>query len=316
MELRKAAKIELTSLMDNNVDYLSTQSHREVQSLWHWCGRASDMPIAEHGYSLLIKVYGSDGGVHTILFDAGVSANGVVENALHMGIDLKEVEYVVLSHGHHDHIGGLPKVVEAINRENLVLVAHEDMFRRRGTLTAKGEIREYQPFPQIPQLKEEKIACTTQPMLIADGLGLVTGEIPRSVEFEKGIVNNQVFRDGVWTPNSDMLEERALVFDVEGKGLVVISGCAHAGIINTLRCAQAVTDNNEVYAVFGGFHLAGREFEKRIEPTVSELKKFEPKLVAASHCTGWRALCALHRGFPEAYVANAVGNRYVLTSKN
>jgi 7,8-dihydropterin-6-yl-methyl-4-(beta-D-ribofuranosyl)aminobenzene 5'-phosphate synthase len=153
-------------------------------------------------------------------------------------------------------------------------------------------------------------------MLIADCFGLVTGEIPRTVEFEKGIINNQIYRDGTWVPNPDMMEERALVFDVEGKGLVVISGCAHSGIINTLRCAQNVTGNTTVYGVFGGFHLAGRKFEKRIEPTVAELKKFDLKLVAASHCTGWRALCALHQAFPDAYVANALGNRYVLTSKS
>jgi len=315
MQLKKAAKIELTALMDNTVDYLSSQSRREVQSLWHWCGRVGEMPFAEHGFCMHIKVYGNDGDVHTVLFDAGVSSDGVVENACRMGIDLGEVEFLVLSHGHYDHFGGVPKVVEAINREDLVLVAHEDMFRRRGTANAKGEIREYPAFPQTPMLKQDKIACTTQPMLIADCLAMVTGEIPRSVEFEKGSVNSRIMRDGKWVPDPDMLDERALVFDVEGKGLVVISGCAHAGIINTLRCAQTETGNPEVYGVFGGFHLAGREFEKRIQLTVAELKKIDPKLIAASHCTGWRALCALHQELPDAYVANAVGNRYVLSTQ-
>jgi 7,8-dihydropterin-6-yl-methyl-4-(beta-D-ribofuranosyl)aminobenzene 5'-phosphate synthase len=297
--------------MDNSVDFLSTPSRREVQTLWQWCGRTGEMPVAEHGFSILIRVFGVD-GVYTVLFDTGVSPNGVVENAKRMDLNLGNVEVVVLSHGHYDHFGGLTKVVESINRENLEIIAHKDMFRRRGTLSLKGEIREYPTFPQIPHSKPVKIVNTTQPFHICGGYGVVSGEIPRTVEFEKGLRNNQIFRDGAWQPDPDLMDERALVFDIEGKGLVVISGCAHAGIINTLREAQEITGESEVYGLFGGFHLAGREFEKRIGSTVAELKKFSPKLVAASHCTGWRALQALHVGFPEAFVFNAVGNRYIL----
>ncbi len=311
LTLRKASKIELVSLIDNSVDLLSTPSRREVETLWHWCGRTGEMPVAEHGFSMLIRVFGVD-GVHTVLFDTGVSPNGVVENAKRMGLNLGNVEVVVLSHGHYDHFGGLTKVVEAINRESLEIIAHKDMFRRRGTLNFKGEIREYPTFPQIPQSKPLKIVNTTQPFPICGGYGVVSGEIPRTVEFEKGLLNNQIFRDGAWQPDPDLMDERALVFDVEGKGLVVVSGCAHAGIINTLRYAQEITGESEVYGVFGGFHLAGREFEKRIEVTVEELRKFSPKMVASSHCTGWRALYALHVAFPDVFVFNSVGNRYNL----
>ncbi len=311
MALRQASKLEIVSLMDNTIDFLSSQTRKEVQPLWYWNSRQGEMPFAEHGFSMLIKVYGVD-SVCTVLFDAGVSPDGVVSNAKRMGVDLGEVQFVVLSHGHYDHFGGLVEVVKSINREDLVIITHEDMFRRHGTQSAKGEIREYSAFPETSQLKPAKIVNTKQPNLIADDLAFVTGEIPRTVEFETGLIHNRILRDNTWQPDPTFLDERALVFNVEGKGLVVISGCAHTGIINTLRYAQKITGENRVYAVLGGFHLAGREFEKRIEPTIAELKKVNPKLVAASHCTGWRALCAMNREFPEAYVANAVGNRYTL----
>jgi 7,8-dihydropterin-6-yl-methyl-4-(beta-D-ribofuranosyl)aminobenzene 5'-phosphate synthase len=311
MALRQASKLEIVSLMDNTIDFLSSQTRKEVQPLWYWNSRQGEMPFAEHGFSMLIKVYGVD-SVCTVLFDAGVSPDGVVSNAKRMGVDLGEVQFVVLSHGHYDHFGGLVEVVKSINREDLVIITHEDMFRRHGTQSAKGEIREYSAFPETSQLKPAKIVNTKQPNLIADDLAFVTGEIPRTVEFETGLIHNRILRDNTWQPDPNFLDERALVFNVEGKGLVVISGCAHTGIINTLRYAQKITGENRVYAVLGGFHLAGREFEKRIEPTITELKKVNPKLVVASHCTGWRALCAMNKEFPEAYVANAVGNRYTL----
>jgi 7,8-dihydropterin-6-yl-methyl-4-(beta-D-ribofuranosyl)aminobenzene 5'-phosphate synthase len=121
-----------------------------------------------------------------------------------------------------------------------------------------------------------------------------------------------ILRNGVWVPDPLLMDERALVFHLNGKGLVVVSGCAHAGIINTIHYAQQLTGVEKVFGVFGGFHLSGREFEKRIPQTVAALKTFNPELVVPSHCTGWRALQALNQAFPEKFVFNSVGNRYVL----
>jgi 7,8-dihydropterin-6-yl-methyl-4-(beta-D-ribofuranosyl)aminobenzene 5'-phosphate synthase len=152
-------------------------------------------------------------------------------------------------------------------------------------------------------------------MLIAEGFGCVTGEIPRNVDFEKGMVNNRILRDGVWVADPLLMDERALVFNVRGKGLVVVSGCAHAGIINTVRYTQQITGVERVYGVFGGFHLSGREFEKRIPMTVLELRKIGPDLMVPSHCTGWRALYALSEAFPQNFIFNSVGSHYTLMGK-
>lgn len=296
--------------MDNAVDFLSSNNRREVQSFRQWNQTNAELPLAEHGFSLLIRV-SSNEETSTILFDTGVSSNGVLTNAKRMGIDLSEVSYIVLSHGHYDHFGGLAALVKAVNRKNLQIICHEDMFRRRGTANSKGEIREYPAFPNLEAVYA-KLVNTKRPYLVASDLACITGEIPRKVDFEKGLMHNRIYKDNIWQPDPLISDERALVFNVKGKGLVIISGCAHAGIINTIRYAQQITGTRKVYTVLGGFHLAGREFEKRIEPTLEALKQINPELIVPSHCTGWRALYAISEKLPGAFVFNSVGNLYSL----
>ena len=139
---------------------------------------------------------------------------------------------------------------------------------------------------------------------------LVTGEIPRETSFEKGFLQHRVFVNGSWQSDPWVWDDRAIVINVKGKGLVVLSGCAHAGIINTITYAQRITGITNVYAVLGGFHLAGRENENRIEQTVKELKRISPKRIVPSHCTGWRGMRAIANVMPNAFVWNSVGNLY------
>jgi 7,8-dihydropterin-6-yl-methyl-4-(beta-D-ribofuranosyl)aminobenzene 5'-phosphate synthase len=119
-----------------------------------------------------------------------------------------------------------------------------------------------------------------------------------------------VFVDGKWQPDPLIRDDRAIVFNVKQKGLVVLSGCAHAGIINTTRYAQQLTGIKQIYAIIGGFHLAGKECETRIQPTVEQLKQLAPTIVAPSHCTGWRGICAIAKEMPKAFIWNSVGNLY------
>ena len=144
---------------------------------------------------------------------------------------------------------------------------------------------------------------------------LVTGEIPRETSFEKGYLQQKALINGSWLPDPLILDDRAAVFNVKGKGLVIISGCAHAGIINTITYAQRITGVPRIYAVMGGFHLAGKENENRIEQTAKELKQVNPKLVVPSHCTGWRAMFTIASALPDAFVWNSVGNFYQILKK-
>ncbi len=310
--LKAASKIEIISLMDNCIDYLSSTDKKEVVPLWKWTKRSNQqLPLAEHGFSVLVRSY-IDEEVFSVLFDAGISADGVVLNAQRMGVDLSEVDFVVLSHGHYDHFGGLELALKAIGNSALPLIAHGNVLKPRGTADSSGNIRENPPFPTLYQLGSTKIIHIRQPYFIGNDSVCVTGEIPRTSKFELGYSQNRVQIDGEWIPDPDIIDDQALILNLLGKGLVVISGCAHAGIINTIRFAQQITGVTKVYAVLGGFHLAGKENERRIEETMKDLKSISPILIVPFHCTGWRANQALSRDFPDAIAHNSVGNLYQL----
>jgi 7,8-dihydropterin-6-yl-methyl-4-(beta-D-ribofuranosyl)aminobenzene 5'-phosphate synthase len=311
INLREAESAEIISLMDNSADYLSTIQREEVKNVREWTGKHFILPMAEHGFSMLVRVL-SGGKSHSILFDAGSSLNGVLVNAKRMGLNLAEIECIVLSHGHYDHFGGLSSIVKAVNKDKLPIIAHEDMFKTRGVANPDGTVREYLKFPTEEKVKPARYINAKQPYMVADNLILVTGEIPRETSFEKGYPQHRVFIGGEWRPDPLIMDDRALVINIKEKGLVILSGCAHAGIINTILYAQHLTGVKTIYGILGGLHLAGKQHEQRINQTVKVLKRINPKLIAPSHCTGWRGKCKIARVMPEAFVWNSVGNIYTL----
>jgi 7,8-dihydropterin-6-yl-methyl-4-(beta-D-ribofuranosyl)aminobenzene 5'-phosphate synthase len=317
-KVKEADAAEIISLVDNSVDFLSTVDKKQVQSFRQWIRERYgqewgaphvQLPFAEHGFSMLIRVFSEDKS-SCVLFDTGGSPQGMVENAECMGISLSEVECIVISHGHYDHFGGLLSAVKAVGKADLPIIVHENMFKTRGSASAKGTVRKYPDFPTEAQLSPARIVSTKKPSLTADGMVCITGEIPRKTSFETGYTQHKAFVSGAWKSDPWIMDERAIALNIREKGLVVLSGCAHAGIINTITYAQLITGTKKVYAVIGGFHLGGKTFENRIQPTIEELQKINPKLIVPSHCTGWKAMCAIAKTFPKAFVWNSVGNLY------
>ena len=318
ISLREVDSVEIVSLVDNSVDFASSVGRRDVEQVrkWvtkrlgeEWIKKHFQYPFAEHGFSILIRTF-ADEKSHSLLFDTGLGRTSVVDNAKRMGLNLTQVEAIALSHGHYDHFGGLQKIVKVINRKELPIVVHEDMFKTRGVANPDGSIRKYPNFPKEDQVKPAKFVKTKQPCLLAEDTVLVTGEIPRKTDFEKGYPQQRVFINGQWQPDPWVWDDRALVINVEHRGLVILSGCAHAGIINTTLYAQQITGITRVHAILGGFHLAGKEYEPRIDRTVKDLEQLNPALIAPSHCTGWRGSFAVAKAMPRAFVWNSVGNLY------
>jgi len=328
IQLNSVDRVDVLAVVDNAVDLLLLNSEvaermgpagragrqmPAVDAPLLQSGRAADTPVAEHGLSFLVSVTSGESR-RSMLFDTGSSVDGLVHNLHALGVDPQEIETVVLSHGHFDHTMGLNGLAKRLQPPPPLLVHPDVWLRRRVAIPGR------EPW-ELPTTSEEKVRAAgfqviekREPSSLLDGGLLVTGEIDRTTEFERGLPVQQAYRDGEWQPDPFIRDDQALVADVRGKGLVVITGCCHAGLINTVLHARKLTGIDRVFGVVGGFHLGTPAFEPVIPPTVEALAEFDPQVVAPTHCTGWRAIHALAAAFPDAFVPGSVGTRYAFRS--
>jgi 7,8-dihydropterin-6-yl-methyl-4-(beta-D-ribofuranosyl)aminobenzene 5'-phosphate synthase len=266
-----------------------------------------DALIAEPGFSALVRVQRGE-RERSLLFDTGVSPTGMVENMRRLGIDAADIEVLVLSHGHWDHVTGIEGLVGELGRAGLPVVIHPEFWARRRIRFPGLEPAEL-PSTSRAALEDMGFAIVEQrrPSFLLDGAVLITGEVDRTTAFETGFQGHEALRDREWAPDPLILDDQALVVRLRDRGLVVLSGCGHAGIINTVRYVRRLTGTNEVAAVIGGFHLSGPMFERIIDPTVEAFAELSPSLLMPAHCTGWKAVHRLASRFPDAFVMAAVG---------
>jgi len=246
--------------------------------------------LAEPGFSVLVEE-----GVCKVLFDMGYS-DVFVRNAMKMGHSLLDLEYVVLSHGHLDHTWGLVHLVMTLTEAQIekreykrpVLVAHPEVFltRQSGKVPESGTL-----------LSKEKCAehfslqLSREPFWILDDL-VFLGEIPRRFEFEPPEPGRKRRRNGDIEPDM-MSDDSALVW--RGRdGLVVITGCSHAGICNIVAYAREVCGEERVQDIIGGLHLM-KAPESRLDATAVTLKSMGVARMHPCHCTGFRAVHRLSR---------------------
>jgi 7,8-dihydropterin-6-yl-methyl-4-(beta-D-ribofuranosyl)aminobenzene 5'-phosphate synthase len=303
-------KVEILTLQDNYIDLTVADNNNIItRATPLQAGEIRASIFAEHGFSALVKTTSQE-QTHTLLFDFGFSAEGAAQNAQTLGINLAEVEAVALSHGHSDHTGGMEKLATLIGKKNIPFVLHPAAFKSPRYLKYSEEIKIN--FPQLTRDMIQKagfsLTETATPYSLLDNTILFLGEIPRRTDFEKGFPIAHSQKDGKEVPDA-IEDDTSLVINLRDKGLIILSGCAHSGIINTVRHAQEKTGIEKVHVIMGGFHLGGPLFEPIVARTTEELQKIKPAYIIPTHCTGRKAVAFIEASFPDRFILNMAGTK-------
>jgi len=321
-ELVAADRVEILVLVDNVTDNLSSVPpyvENEWPRLWkRGMQELSGQCICcgAHGLACAVTAWRGD-LAHTLLFDAGPEAAVLERNVERLGFDMGRVESIVLSHGHWDHCGAMLRALELIRARNggraVPTYMHPDIYRRRAVKAVNGAMRLMEDVPSAALLERggAKLVHSRQPQWILDDLFYISGEIPRVTAFETGLPGHhrRTADDSDWEPDPLLMDERFVAVHVKGKGLLVLTACSHAGVVNVMTHARNCLPDAPLHGVLGGFHLAGTN-ERIIPETIEALREFRLESIAAAHCTGWRAVNALAAAFGDAVVPSTVGKTY------
>lgn len=329
MNLQEIESAKITILVDNITDRLLPSSSIVKRPPMISNQTISKSPIAEHGFSALLEIsYVHENATKTnkFLFDTGVSKGGIVNNSDVLGINLKDIETIILSHGHFDHISGLINTLRRLKR-SVEIIAHPEAFLRRWLVypngnkarmdflneeeinQAGGIIRKVDKISFLPRNASMHSKKKTNH---SNNRVMITGEIPRVTKFEKGFPLQYKEQDNEidLVPDPLVSDDQALIMNVRNKGLIILTGCGHAGIINTIKFAKKVTGIEKIYCVIGGFHLSGQDYEDLIPLTMAELTRVDPQYIVPCHCTGWKATNKIIDTMPEKFIQSSVGSSF------
>jgi 7,8-dihydropterin-6-yl-methyl-4-(beta-D-ribofuranosyl)aminobenzene 5'-phosphate synthase len=266
--------------------------------------------LGQHGVSFLLEgAKGSD--VMRILVDVGQNSQALLNNMKLMNISPAIIDAVVLTHCHYDHTQGVARMLKEIGRRDIQVIAHRDIFRLNFVT---------EPYPRhvgiMPGDSREEIEkaggsllLTKGPVKLMSGI-TTTGEVKRQTDFEEvGIALKTI--EGGEVVDDQMLDDISVVANVNGKGLVIVTGCSHAGIVNIARHAVELTGCDKIEGILGGLHLVDAP-DDRIRRTSEELSKLNPRWVCAGHCTGFKAQVELYLAFRERFSPLQTGMQFVI----
>jgi 7,8-dihydropterin-6-yl-methyl-4-(beta-D-ribofuranosyl)aminobenzene 5'-phosphate synthase len=309
----ESEKIIITVITDNLAD--ATRPHYKIARRHLGTGSFLERALhAEHGLSYHVETT-VNGQPHQFLFDFATDFQGVKRNIDLLKIDLKKIEALALSHDHFDHQAALVDLLKAKQNEipkGIPFYVGEQFFVGTYVKTPDGNVASLLALKKedIESLGLLKIVETRVPTPIVPG-AFFTGKVERVTEYEK-IPPAFVAKIGDQVVQEEFPGEQAIVMNAKGKGLVVLSGCAHRGIVNTVKHAQRISGTDKVHAVIGGFHLTGAKPEV-IQKTIADIKAIKPDYIVPTHCTGFEAISEFAREMPDQFILNTAGTRYIIT---
>jgi 7,8-dihydropterin-6-yl-methyl-4-(beta-D-ribofuranosyl)aminobenzene 5'-phosphate synthase len=272
---------------------------------------ATSTLLGQWGLSFLLEMTDAKGKKRKIVLDTGKYKPALLHNLKNLNVNLKDVDCVVLSHGHLDHTGTTAEIVKMTG--GVKVYAHPHTFLPRFYQDKTGKKRQL-GVPKgegIPEIEKAggRVLLTRKPTEIVPGV-TTTGQIERTTSFESPLPISKTDRLIITVNGKEaddhILDDQALWMQVEGTGPYVITGCAHSGIINTLTHVQKIGQLKQIHGLVGGTHLVGRS-DEYLQKTVTDLKKFGLKLISPCHCTGFKATAILWRAYPETFVLNFSG---------
>ncbi|KAJ0117515.1 metallo-beta-lactamase superfamily protein [Diaporthe amygdali] len=336
--------IEIKVIVDNEVDPISPSNNPAVQYTGFLQGVSLDrLPsgddrggaVAElkmgniccgaHGLSLMITAKKGD-ATHTMLFDTGPEESTWERNATRIRANIASIEHIHLSHWHRDHSGGMLEAIRMINASKIqrgvntkppkvVVDLHPDRPDYRGMMTPDGTIVSLEADPAFDEIKDAGGVLLKKSDVhpVLDGFFLTSGAIPRATPYELGIRGGMRFSEstGKWSSDESISDERLVMCNLKGKGLVVFTGCSHAGVINVSKHAIDLVQGVPLYAVVGGFHLADNQPEK-LESSLADLKSLGPKVLMPGHCTGYKFKFLIEQAIPGILAPSFCGTTYTL----
>ena len=266
--------------------------------------------LGQHGVSFLLEgAKGSD--VMRILVDVGQDSQALLNNMKLMNISPAIIDAVVLTHCHYDHTQGVARMLKEIGRKDIQVIAHRDIFRLN--FVTEPYLRHVGIMPGDSREEIEKaggsLLLTKDPVKLMSGI-TTTGEVKRQTDFEEvGIALKTI--EGGEVVDDQMLDDISVVANVNGKGLVIVTGCSHAGIVNIARHAVELTGCDKIEGILGGLHLVDAS-DVRIKRTGEELSKLNPKWICVGHCTGFKAQVELYLTFRERFSPLQTGMQFVV----